>query len=111
MIDSNETHEKIISYLKKEGPSLPIKISKELEMSSLFISAFLSELSKQKRIKVTSLKVGGSPLYFVEGQEEKLENFYKYLHPKEAEAFQLLKKHKILNFEEFYKDLSQLSRF
>ena len=100
MIDSNETHEKIISYLKKEGPSLPIKISKELEMSSLFISAFLSELSKQKRIKVTSLKVGGSPLYFVEGQEEKLENFYKYLHPKEAEAFQLLKKHKILKDSE-----------
>jgi len=100
MIDSNETHEKIINYLKKEGPSLPVQISKELEMSSLFISAFLSELSKEKRIKVTSLKVGGSPLYFVEGQEKKLELFYKYLHPKESEAFILLKKNKVLKDSE-----------
>ena len=62
----------------------------------MFISAFLSELTNQKRIQVSSLKVGGSPLYYMRGQEEKLEDYYKYLHPREAEAFLLLREHKVL---------------
>ena len=100
MIDSKEIHNKIINLLNEKGPSLPIKISKEIGMSSLFISAFLSELTNEKRIKVSHLKVGGSPLYFLQGQEEKLENFYKFLHPRESEAFFLLKKNKILKDSE-----------
>ena len=95
-MEVNNTDEKIIKILKENGPSLPIRLSKEIGMSSLFISAFLSGLVDDKRIKISNLKVGGSPLYFLDGQEEKLESFYKYLHPKEAEAFLLLKKNKIL---------------
>jgi hypothetical protein len=95
-METKEIQQKIISILKERGPSLPIQIAKETEMSSLFISAFLSELTNEKRIKVSNLKVGGSPLYYLEGQEEKLEQFYKYLHPKEAEAFLLLKEKKVL---------------
>lgn len=97
---TNETHEKIIKVLEIKGPSLPINISKELGISSLFVSAFLSELANEKRIKVSNLKVGGSPLYFLDGQEKKLEEFHKYLHPKEAEAFLLLKDKKILKDSE-----------
>ncbi|MBR9705926.1 hypothetical protein GOV14_02725 [Candidatus Pacearchaeota archaeon] len=101
MIDPNETHERIIKVLNEKGPSLPINIAKEVDMSSLFIAAFLSELTDSKRIKVSNLKVGGTPLYFMEGQEELLENFHKYLHPKETEAFLLLKEKKVL------KDINQ----
>ena len=100
MIKQNEIHNKIFNILEEKGPSLPIQISKQIGMGSLFISAFLSELIDEKRIKVSDLKVGGSPLYFIEGQEEKLENFYKFLHPKEAEAFLLLKKKKVLKDSE-----------
>jgi len=99
-MEINETHEKIVNIIQEKGPSLPIQIAKKLDISSLFISAFLSELSKQKRIKISHLKVGGSPLYFIEGQEEQLEPFYKYLHPREAEAFLLLKKNEILKDSE-----------
>lgn len=100
MIETNEIHEKIIKILETKGPSLPIQIAKEIGISSLFISAFLSELSNEKRIKISHLKVGGSPLYFLEGQEEKLEKFHKYLHPREAEAFLLLKKNQVLKDSE-----------
>ena len=100
MIEQNETHQKIIQVLREKGPSLPIQIAKEIGMSSLFISAFLSELTNEKRIKISSLKVGGSPLYFLEGQEEQLEKFYKFLHSREAEAFVLLRKNKILKDSE-----------
>ena len=99
-MQTNETHNKIIEVLKSKGPSLPIQIAKELSLSSLFVSAFLSELTNEKRIRVSHLKVGGSPLYFIEGHEEKLEPYYKYLHPKEAETFLYLKKNKILKDSE-----------
>jgi len=100
MLNSKEVHEQIINVLDKRGPSLPIKLSKEIGMSSLFISAFLSELTNEKRIKVSHLKVGGSPLYFLDGQEKQLEQFYKFLHPREAKAFLSLRKNKILKDSE-----------
>ena len=70
---TNENHEKIVEVINEKGPSLPIQIARKLSMNSLFISAFLSELVNSKRIKVSHLKVGGSPLYFLDGQEEQLE--------------------------------------
>jgi len=99
-MEANDTHEKIVRLLGEKGPSLPINMSKELGMSSLFISAFLSELAGLKRVKISHLKVGGSPLYFLEGQEEKLEDSHKYMHPKEAETFLMLKKKKVLKDSE-----------
>src|SRR3989344_4986978 len=92
----NQTPKKIIEIIQRRGPSLPMSLAKELRMNSLFISAFLSELASEKKVKVSHLKVGGSPLYFIEGQEEKLEPFHTYLPQKEIEAFQLLKLNKIL---------------
>ncbi len=96
MLKASEIHNKIVDIIRYRGPSLPIQIAKEMSMSSLFMSAFLSELAKEKRVKVSNLRVGGSPLYYLIGQEEKLENFQKYMHPKESEAFVLLKENKVL---------------
>ena len=99
-METAETHNKILAILQDKGPSLPINIAKEMQINSLFASAFLSELSQEKRIKVSHLKVGGSPLYFLEGQEQQLEPFHKFLHPREIETFQLLKENKILKDSE-----------
>ena len=96
MIQIQETYQKIITSIQRRGPSLPVQIAKEVNMASLFVSAFLAELVGNKKVRVSNLKVGGSPLYYLDGQEEKLENFHNYMHPKEAEAFLLLKKNKIL---------------
>ncbi len=100
MIKSEDIHREIIEILKEKGPSLPIKIAKKLGLETLFISAFLSELVNEKKIKISHLKVGSSPLYFLEGQEKKLEDFSQFLHSKEGEAVQLLKKNKILKDSE-----------
>lgn len=100
MIENSEIHDKIIRIIQEKGPSLPIRISKQIGMSSLFISAFLAELTESKKVKMSNLKVGGSKLYHLPGQEEQLENFHKYLHTKEIEAFLLLKKKGILRDSE-----------
>lgn len=98
--NTDETKKRILNLIQQKGPSLPVQISREIKMSTLFISAFLSELKDEKRIKISNLKVGGSPLYYLEGQETQLENFKQYLHQKEVEAFELLKKNKILKDSE-----------
>ena len=100
MVDTIQTKNKIMDILKNYGPSLPIQIAKATGMNSLFISAFLSELCGDKKVKMSSLKVGGSPLYLLEGQENQLEKFYNYLHSKEADAFIMLKENKILRDSE-----------
>jgi hypothetical protein len=95
--DTFKIKESMIEFLKKNGPNLPVQISKHLGMDSIFGSAFLSELLSQKKIKITNMKVGGSPIYYIEGTEEKLEKFaQEYLKLKEKEAFILLKEKKFL---------------
>lgn len=93
--NTEETRKKIIEILKSRGPSLPVHIASPLGLSSIFAGAFLAELVREKIIKISNMKVGGSPLYFLQGQEVSLEKFHPYLPGKEKEAFLLLKKHKI----------------
>ena len=91
--------EKMISFLRINGPSLPVRIAKAISSPPLFASAFLSELYNEKRIKMTDMKVGSSPLYYLQGQESTLEKFTEYLNQREKEAFSLLKKELLLDDE------------
>lgn len=93
---ATEIKRKILSHIERNGPSLPVAISREVGISSLFSSAFLSELLEDESIKISKMKVGGSPLYFLPSQHPMLENFSRYLPEKEKEALHLLKERKIL---------------
>ncbi len=94
--DTTEIKEKIISLLQIRGPSLPVHVSSEIKTSILFASAFLSELASEKRIKISNMRVGSSPLYFLPGQEPLLEKFSQYLKSREKDAYMLLKGEKFL---------------
>ena len=94
--DTEPTKEKIIEALKKRGPSLPVHISNEVGLSTLFASAFLGELLSSKEIKMSHMKVGSSPIYLIAGQEPKLENFAQHLKSREKDAYELLKENKFL---------------
>jgi len=91
-----QTKEKILSLLKMNGPSLPVHIAKGTGLSILFASAFLSELFYERKVRISDIKVGSSPLYLLPGQESQLERFSQYLKSKEKEAFLLLKDKKFL---------------
>ena len=88
--------EKIFSFLRNRGPSIPVRVAKETGLSMLFASAFLSELISETRIKTSHMKVGGSPIYLIPGQENLLENFSQYLGNKEKEVLAILKEKKFL---------------
>ncbi len=98
--DAAQIRGRIISFIRDNGPSLPVQISKETGLSILFASAFLSELYGEKIINISNLRVGSSPLYFIPGQEPQLERFSQYVKGKEKEAYLLLKEKAILRDSE-----------
>jgi hypothetical protein len=102
MQNTSEIKEKILRIFRIKGPSLPVHIAKEINQSILFTSAFLSELLSEKKLKITSLRVGNSPVYFLSGQESQLEKYSEHIKRKEKEAYLLLKEKK------FLKDTEQL---
>lgn len=98
--NTKEIKEKIFNFLENNGPSLPVHIAKEMGLSILFASAFLSEILSEKKIKISHMRVGNSPLYFIPGQEDLLEKFSYVLKSKEKEAFLLLKEKNFLKDED-----------
>lgn len=95
----NANKESIISFIRRNGPSLPVSIARSIESSPLFASAFLSELGAERKVKMSNMKVGSSPLYYLPEQEHLLEKFIDHLNTREKEAFQKLKESKVLEDE------------
>lgn len=95
-IDVSDVKRKILEFLDKNGPSLPVPIAKHVNLQPMFASAILSELLNEKRIKTSSMKIGTSPLYLIPGQEYKLETFTENLTGVEKEAYLLLKDNRLI---------------
>ena len=96
MQQDNKVSRKVLEMVRLNGPVIPTQISSEIGVSSLIVSAVLSELVSNKVLKISSVKVGGTPLYYAPGQEEKLQNYTKYLHEKEVKAYDILKSELIM---------------
>ena len=93
--------DQILVFLKDNGPSLPTRVAKYIKTDTLIASAHLSDLSSRKKLKISSLKVGGSPLYYLEGQEEMLFNFVQdNVNPKDFIVLERLKSEGILRENE-----------
>ncbi|HII72457.1 TPA: hypothetical protein HA265_06905 [Candidatus Woesearchaeota archaeon] len=88
--------DKLLKLVQEKGPLLPSQINKELNTNVLFASAMLSEMVDTKKLRLTNLKVGGSPLYYYPGQEEKLQEFSHRLNEKDKKTFDLLKAKKVV---------------
>ncbi len=88
--------DKVLAFIRSKGPVLPVHISKEVGTNILMASAMLSELVSKGSLKVSGLKVGGSPLYFIPGQEPMLMNFLASLNEKDRRTLELLQQQKII---------------
>ena len=91
-----ETRDKILEIVKVKGPVLPVQISKEIGSNILMASAHLAELTASNRLKISTIKVGGSPLYYLPGQEEMLQKYIANMNDKEKKAYDSLQQNKIL---------------
>lgn len=95
-----DIREKILQFIRERGPILPVELAKHINTNILMASAHLSELSSNGKLKISNVKVGGSPLYFLPGQEAELQKFSNNLHEKEKKAYDLLFQKKILRDNE-----------
>jgi len=97
--------DRVMDIIRLRGPVIPIQIARELRTEILFASAMLSALASKDKVFVSHVKVGGSPVYYIRGQEEKLQNYINSLNEKEKQAFNLLKEKKILRDNILEKEL------
>lgn len=105
--NSTGKRDKALGFINQEGPVLPIQIGKELSVDTMFAGAILSELVNEGKLEVTNhLRVGGSPVYYVKGQESKLESYMKHLNENDIRTLQILKEKGIMRD----KDCSPLQR-
>src|SRR3989344_5745384 len=95
-----EMHDKVLAFVKAKGPVIPMQVAKDLGKDTFYAGAILSELLNNKIIKISSAKIGGTPVYYMPGQEEKLTMLYNGLQQKEKEAYNLLKEKAILKDKE-----------
>lgn len=86
----------IINKISNSGPILPIDVHKQIGLSVLFTAAHLNEMVRTKRVKMTKLKKGSSPFYYLSEKPEDLERLTKYLKPFDKGVFDLIKNKKVL---------------
>ena len=91
-----DSKERVIQTIRIRGPVIPAQIAKVIGTDILMASAMLSELVSKNILKISHVKFGSTPLYYLPGQESKLQDFAKNLHEKEKRAYDLLMQKKIL---------------
>ncbi len=96
-----DIRDRILQLIQEKGPVIPVQIAKEINSSILLTSAYLSELVSQKKLKMSVLKIGGgSSLYYIPGQESRLQEFANNLNEKNMRTFEYLKENKVLRDSE-----------
>jgi len=91
------TSDDILKIVKMKGPVLPTHIARDAKLSLLFAGAYLAELVSNKKALVSNVKIGSSPVYYVQGQEAKIEYYMKYLEQPEQVAVEKLKLNQVLD--------------
>ncbi|MEM0231055.1 MAG: hypothetical protein QXJ50_01400 [Candidatus Woesearchaeota archaeon] len=96
----SQISEQALEFVKQNGPVLPSELARFLGKDLLIASALLSELASRKLVRITKAKIGGSPLYYVEGQEEKLERLLPAMNEKDRQTCFMLKERGVIREEE-----------
>jgi len=91
-----DNRERVTQTIRIRGPVIPAQIAKVIGTDILMASATLSELVSKNILKISHVKFGSTPLYYLPGQESRLQDFAKNLHEKEKRAYDLLMQKKIL---------------
>lgn len=95
-----EKNEMIMALLKAKGPILPVEAAKKVDTDIIIASAYLATMVSRSEVKISHLKIGGSPLYYLPGQEAMLQNFTDRLNPPEKRVYELIKEKMVLRDRE-----------
>lgn len=71
--------DKIIEFIKENGPTLPVQVVSKIGGDSFIANAYLSDLVDKKEILQSEERIGSVPLYYLSGQEELMKKKIKEL--------------------------------
>lgn len=92
-----EMEGKIYRIIEREGPVLPVNISRKMAQGTMLISAILTSMVKRDRINKTQQKIGSSSLYYLDSQEsEALNRIKENIDPLKKKVYNFLKDKKIV---------------
>jgi len=66
--------DKVLEIVQKSQGVLPVEVASKLNLDSFLANAYLSQLVESGKIKRSTVRVGGSYLYFLPGQEKLAES-------------------------------------
>ncbi len=92
MIDKNQ----VLDVVRTKGYVVPSDLIREFRTDTFVMGAVLSDLVHDKKLGITSVKIGGSPAYYAIEQKEKLQDLFKYLNEKDRGTFELLRAQKVV---------------
>jgi len=92
--------DKIIQFIKTKGPVIPKDLVKSFGSDTFMMGATLSELVANGKLLITTVKIGGSPFYYLPEQKARLQELNKHLNEKDIKAYNLLKEKKVLKDNE-----------
>lgn len=92
--------EKIIQLIRTKGPVIPKDLVKSFNSDTFMTGAALSELVANGKLLITTVKIGGSPFYYLPEQKTRLQELSKHLNEKDIKAYNLLKEKKVLKDNE-----------
>lgn len=85
-----------ILALVKIHPVQPTFVAKVLNTDSMLASAMLGEMASKGALKISYLKIGSSPLYYLPENAHQLQQYTHALNEKDRQAYELLKQKTIL---------------
>ncbi len=85
-----DNRQEVLNVVRTKGPVQPSQVATTVNTNILFASAILSELVQNKLVKITYIKRGGSPFFYVDGPEPKLLDLAEFLKGKVKDAYDLL---------------------
>ncbi|MBN1376875.1 hypothetical protein JW949_00925 [Candidatus Woesearchaeota archaeon] len=97
----NIPQEDVLRIVQQTGPTIPARITKAVGGDTFLIGAILNDLQKEGKIRVTKLKLGGSPFYYTPEQEFRLDDLSKYLKTIHKNSYELIKTKGIIRDREY----------
>ncbi len=85
-----------ILALVKIHPVQPTFVAKVLNTDSMLASAMLGEMASKGALKISNLKIGSSPLYYLPDSAHQLQQYTHALNDKDRQAYELLKQKEVL---------------
>ncbi len=88
--------EEVLLAVKAKGYVVPSDLIKQFHLDTFIMGAVLSDLVSEKKLFISSVKIGGSPVYYVPEAKEKLQELFKYLNEKDKQTYLLLQERIVL---------------